>query len=613
MSINDCTAILDSSEGFPSDWISSYSFNTELEIQNSSTGIFSRINSISNLLYDKLNLSILTGEYLEIEKVKTELDLLSQKISAIPLTIELDQTKIDLQNQIASNLLFHLVNPLKNSIKDYKIFINALNRNLKYSEQSVLFESLSNSQIFSFNINEHLFDSSKLSKVFAYNLRIAKIDHNLCVKKEILNELLLLKNEFEKTISNSLKVIDKILIDKCNYLIKKILYRFQEDSKNYLYAFDFEDKEIHPEDIKIEYYDEFDIITQGHYEKTTNHAQTRRKWLEQVYNKIENNETLCFKDYHIAIKEYKDETKNLHQLENLNKKFKELYKLKIENKNNTTFNRRSLQVTYNYMLNNEFSFMLNSNEVTYDNILEKYKEICNLQSTSRIKNYFPTIRFASYLTLKIDLLFKEAPVKSNIIRPFIEKLERVLKDAYVNYEWCKDKNFLSFQLPFDECTLKKNIDTVDYNFFLSSSFVLPLNYEKIKEELKELSRRLEKFKTLLEVHDNLQSEKNSIIELRENIKKNDRRSIEILGIFSAIVLFTSSSVQIFSIDGITFKDGLKFMLCYSFSLTLFIFLIWLITRENITSVTKIHKIFFFSLAFIALVSLLFTCNWWPFR
>ena len=197
----------------------------------------------------------------------------------------------------------------------------------------------------------------------------------------------------------------------------------------------------------------------------------------------------------------------------------------------------------------------------------------------------------------------------NVVKPYIIKLEVSLRDSYENYEWCKDKNFLSFQLPANECKIKY----AEYNIFLSSSFVLPINYEKILRELTELSRKLEKYKTLFEVHENLKSEKTIIKELRENIEKNDRRSIEILGIFAAIVLFTSSSVQIFSIKGVDFKQALKFMLCYSYSLTLFIFLIWLITRENIKSVTTIHKIFFFALAITAVISLLYTLNWAPFN
>jgi hypothetical protein len=547
------------------------------------------------------------------EETDKLLDRLLKYIENIQSTIELPDEFVNVQFQLYSTLLFHFVNPFKSSIREYKSFIHRLSRSLKFNEHSLLFEAVSLNQSFSFNQSNVVLDATKLSRVFLVNIRLATIDHNLSVKKEILNELILTKNELEKTISNSQNLFDKVLIDKCNYLIKKILYRFQEDSKNYLYAFDFEDKELHPDELSISFYKEFDNITQGHYEKANNHSNQRRKWLEDVYVKIENKENLNFKDYHVSIKEYKDGTKNLSQVENLNEKFKVLYKAEIDKTTNNQFDKRALHTTCNYMMNNEFSFMLGHNEIEFPIITDKYKEIKNLQLETRIKNYFPCVKYAYYLSNKLDSFFKNTEVDSSEVKPFIDKFEGALRDSYENYEWCKDKNFLAFQLPSEECKIKYNNEGIDYSFFLASSFVLPLNYEKILGELKEFSRKLEKYKTLLEVHENLKAEKSTIKELRENIEKNDRRSIEILGVFSAIVLFTSSSVQIFSIKDVQFKDALKFMLCFSYSLTLFIFLIWLITRENIKSVTTIHRMFFFALAFVALISLLFTLNWFPFN
>src|SRR5690606_10266666 len=162
---------------------------------------------------------------------------------------------------------------------------------------------------------------------------------------------------------------------------------------------------LQPEEIKIQCFIEFDNIMVAHYEKLNSHVSKRKKWLEEVYVKIENQSSLSFKDYHVAIKEYKDSTKNISRVENLNSKFKTQYDSQTKSLDVKPFDKRSLHITYNYMLNNEFSFMI-SQGVDFKVIEQKYREIKNLQAETRIKNYFPSIKFASYLNDKIEHYFK---------------------------------------------------------------------------------------------------------------------------------------------------------------------------------------------------------------
>ncbi len=610
--ITDCISILENKDGFPENWIKDFSFKSETISNSSISKIYGRANSISYSIYEKFNLSILNGEYLSIEETSKQLDQLLKIIDLIPSYVELDTELIETQNQIADILLFGFVQPLKTSIRAYKSFLHRLNRSLKYNEHSILFEVLSTSQSDNFNENRYL-DTLKLSNTFHLNVKLASIDHNLSVKKEILNELILIKSELVKSVHNSNNKFESVILDKCNFLIKKVLYRFQEDSQNYLYAFDFEDKELEIDDLVINYFNNFDLVTKAHYEKITNHGSQRKKWLEKVYEKTRTKTPLNYKDFHVSVKEYKDGTRNLSQLENLYRNFRTIYDNQLSQQTTSLFDQRALHITCNYMFNNYFSFLLSEDGVEFDKIESKYKEIRTLQSETKIRNYFPCIKYTEYLGKKIDWLFKQAEVETIKVNSFITKFELALKESYENYEWCLDKNFLAFQLPSDECKINCTLEDIKLNLFLSSSFVLPINYEIVMRDLKEFSRKLEKYKTLLEVHENLIHEKLIIKDIRESIERNDRRSVEILGIFSAVVLFTSSSVQIFSIKDVHFKDALKFMLCFSYSLTLFVFLVWLITRENIKSVTMIHKIFFFALALVALISMLFTLNWYPFN
>jgi hypothetical protein len=605
MLLNECNLLLDNF--FSEKWIKKYNFSSIDLIKKSVSEIYSDINLLSFLIYDKLNHSVLCGEYLDTTTANELLDKVLKFIDSIPPTLEEIEEYSEIQSELTSVLLFQFITPLKTSIREYKSFINKIERNLKINEHSLLFDIVNNPVIeFKGNVILELF---KLNKNFLLNIRIATIDHNLSVKKEILNELLVVRNEIENAVTN---FTQQVLIEKCNYLIKKLLYRFKEDSKNYLYAFDFEDKELLPDELDVNVFNEFDDITKAHYEISHNHNFKRKKWINNVYIKRENNEELNFKEFHTAIKEYKDGTKNSSQIENLAKEFKHLKDQRLSSVKNQ-FDKKAWLITYNYIINNCFSFLIEQNHLDDSKIIERYGEIKNIQQETRIFNYFPCVKYAYFLISKIELLFKAEEINSINIAKYINLYENAIKDSFQNYEWCKDRNFLAFQLPQDESKIFFNFENNEYSFFLSSSFVLPINYEKILVELKEFNRKLEKYKTLYEVHENLKNEKRIINQLKVDIEKNDKRSIEILGIFSAVVLFTSSSVQIFSIEDVQFKDALKFMLCFSYSLTLFIFLIWLITRENIKSVTTIHKIFFYALTFVAIVSLLFVLNWWPFN
>src|SRR5690606_28075665 len=107
---------------------------------------------------------------------------------------------------------------------------------------------------------------------------------------------------------------------------------------------------------------------------------------------------------------------------------------------------------------------------------------------------------------------------------------------------------------------------------------------------------------------------NQMRQIRKEVEKIDRRAIEIIGGFSAIVLFDSGRIQIFSIDGIIITDGLNWMLLFSYSLILFIFLIWLITRDGlaIKGLSVIHWAFLGGLILLWAVSLSYVFGWFRF-
>lgn len=314
------------------------------------------------------------------------------------------------------------------------------------------------------------------------------------------------------------------------------------------------------------------------------------------------------KEFHTAVKVYKDDYKSPSQLKNLCKKFETQFGKKLYSQDVISFDQLAFKVDLIYVLNNELSSTI-ENTTTDTQIFDKANKIIELQQTSRVRNYFLYFKLCTYLTQKIEEEFRRFDVEEeqlNQINALVIRLENYMQDFQKNFEWCYKRNFLAFQLPFEESLFNVTVlEGKNTSLFLASSFVLPINYEEVKNQIAGLNAKLMKFKGLIDFHEYTQSEKNTIKRVLKDTEDSTKKHIEILSIFAAIVLFTASSIQIFSIKNITFRDGLKFMLCFSYSLSLFVALIWLMTRENPRRIHTIHIIFFILLAISTGLSIFF--------
>lgn len=590
--LNKTIDFLNSKDGFIDGWLNSYSF-TPKKKDNSKKEIIGKISFTLNIVYEYLNYAIISGEFISsISDFKLKIQEIQNLISTIQSSIELDKKYFDSQEILVDAFLNSFAFPLKNSLKDIDHMCVRYERKfLLNNTDEILFDAISKNSFY---------DNQKdLTKILRLNIKLTDIDRDLSVNKKLLSELLICNKELENLIAINTNIYLKILRDKCNYLIRKVLYRFNQDSKtSYLYAFDYHDKELTLKNVSPGLFEKFDEITKKHY--SIDNCDYNSTEIEKIYEKKRTGSNLDCIEYHHLVKTYKDKNKNLTQIGNLYYEFKEVYKSRISSVGISKYDIKAYHIILNYIKNNMFSIQLDSNLIKLDDAEKAINKIKHTQQETGIRNYFPYLKMCLYLDSILQNTFKNQVVDYNEVENLITKLEAYLKEAYINFEWCKDRNFMAFQLPKKECCLI--IDDFPAEIFLSSSFVLPINYEKIELDLKELKRKTDKYKTLCEVHLNLKNEKDEILKLKEKFEKSEMKSIEILGIFSAIVLFTSGSIQIFNIDGITMKDSLIFMLSFSYCLVLFIFLIWLITRDNIKSLTLVHKIFLFGLIIASILT-----------
>lgn len=596
--LNKVIEFLKSPDGFEDEWLIHFDFS-DANKEVSQKEIIGKINSTLNKVYEFLNFSVISGEFIDsIEEYKAEIKAIQDSISLIQSSIELKEDYFDSQEILVDSFLNSFALPLKNSLKDIDhLCVRYERKFLLNSTDEILFDAISKNSIF-----DNLKD---LAKILRLNIKLTDIDRDLSVNKKLLSDLLITRKELEILIPKNNNTYISILYDKCNYLIRKVLYRFNQDKKtSYLYAFDYQDKELTFEDVKPGIFEIFDSVTMKHYSIGDNDYNFSD--IDKIHEKKRKLIPLRCLEYHHLVKTYKDKNQNFKQVTNLYNEFVEICNSETTSSSITTYDIKSYYIIKNYIKNNKFSIQLESNLVNLAEAEKSLSEIKHLQQETRIRNYFPYFKICAFIDDLLQKTFKNSIDDYSEVSSIINKMELYLKEAFVNYEWCKDRNFMAFQLPKKECCIEH--PELKVNIFLSSSFVLPLNYDKIELDLKEFKRRVDNYKTICEVHLNLKKEKDIILKLKSDMELSERKSIEILGIFSAIVLFTSGSIQIFSIDGMTVKDGLRFMLIFSYSIVLFVFLIWLISRDNLKNLTIIHKAFSVVLFVITIISFLYVLD-----
>jgi hypothetical protein len=104
---------------------------------------------------------------------------------------------------------------------------------------------------------------------------------------------------------------------------------------------------------------------------------------------------------------------------------------------------------------------------------------------------------------------------------------------------------------------------------------------------------------MYEIRENISKDKKEIKTLRSDMDNTDKRSIEILSIFAAIVLFIAGDIQLFTkmTDSIL---AIKFMFLFGFVLATFVLLIWFITRTDGFRFRNLGKIHFAIMTFFFL-------------
>ena len=596
MYLEECNKSL--SEYFPDNWEQQFASSTESDVEQTNNilaDLTAHLSKSAKIFFKSLNLSVLSGEYISISDFE---DYIKKIEKTLTLISEIDEGLVPIQyrGNFQDLLYIGFTKPLVQAINNYLGHYKKIKRKYNNPDRQSLFEAISKKNLH-IPENHPNWTYTLLGEFINFTLRLSYIDHVLVVRAKQLEDLILIYHNLEeRKKKNPDDIIVILLFDKCSFLLKKLLIRFDRDPGNYYYALDFEDKIIDQERFSPGNFEVFNQATKIQY-VDSKLERTYHQFKENSKNFIKdwkNSKKLSFEGYHSIVKYHKEfNNTSIEKLTEIIAKFK------TSHSSDNSFDEWASNVSYIYLNNNLLSFRLKQNNLSIRKIEEVFNETLILQSDLEIKNYFPFLKICKALLNIAEKELNKLPDSHINIDKIIKLIGKVEKEMLLCFEWCSDHHFIPFQLPFHECTKTVTIKDNSYSLFLASSFILPINFEKVNRELEEVQRNIKDYKSKYDIHVSIREEKEEIKNIKEAIQKTDKRHIEILSIFAAIVLFVSSNIQVFS-KAETFIDALRFMLVFAYILILFVVVIWFITREQGFKIRKMPFVHWF---FIGLLSL----------
>ncbi|MGJ1518602.1 hypothetical protein ACR79N_26735 [Sphingobacterium siyangense] len=178
-----------------------------------------------------------------------------------------------------------------------------------------------------------------------------------------------------------------------------------------------------------------------------------------------------------------------------------------------------------------------------DNYKDLITEVKNQQNKDGVRNYFPWFKLSQTLISKIDQLSENLVDSATYLsfKEYLQLFTNVVSKFEETYEWSYTKKLIPIQMPFNECQSDYIINADGYKaykLFFFTAFFLPLDYEELNKSKNFLNLKKVKYETLSSVYDKLQYVVEDVKEASEKMRKQERRSIEILAIFSAVALFS---------------------------------------------------------------------------
>lgn len=533
-------------------------------------------NKIITSLFD----SILIGEFVseltneQIQKIKESLDFLAD------IEIKLSE------NSNIEKTAEEGFNKFKEQIQEIQ---NILNYYFLFSEDiQIILQNPEKDEIFTPSKGKYQSDKdSDILKLFSLNLSLCFSDFLFTEKQSYYQEIVSIKDNLITLLSNSSIPILTEQIEKMNKKATFLLFKWCKRAELSGFSMLKENKIKEYKDNINNFGDKWKdwvtYIENHHYKEDEKHLFVEK--IKESYIKIEDKELKNFtcQDIYSYIKYHKEIDKKIDKLDEI---ISILDKRRFCTTDNYDKNIRT--IIYNYARNNRFSLFTE----TCDNREDLQKEYNKIDNKDN-RNYFLQYKF---IDKSIELLNAELSEKNeNITIDQIEEIEKYLKEIEPEYEtyktnieWILEHIYFIYRVSFDECIID--------DIFIYSSFLLPLDnrkskdgFEKVSDKLRELKSQLPLFRKMAEFNGDVSKVKEELFQFDEKIEKHDTKTIELMGLFSAIIAFVMGSIPTFQYMKNIYDVGI-FFVAFATSLISFLLVLLLITRK-----TRINRRFWYQL------------------
>ncbi len=522
--------------------------------------------NIISFLFD----SVLIGEYLyqdidkQLEGIRNNLTYTEQLENKIPPNEDKYKTILPLINSLKDK-----TNEIQGVIKHYLLFIEDVKTIVSNPEKDEIFILLKNK----YQSN----NDSEVLKLFTLNLFLCFSDILFTEKQDCYQEITSIKELLSESKFLSLNLNSQI--EKMNKKASFLLFKWCKRAELSGFSMLKEDKIKEYKDDVNNFGDKWkDWVTyiENHYYKEEEKSLFVKK-LKEAYLKIEDKEFKDFtcQDIHLYIKYHKDINKNTSKLDKIISYLKDWKK-----KGTDDYEKNIRNIIYNYALNNRFSLFTKTCK-SREKLYEEYEEIEEKDN----KNYFIQYKL---IDKSIELLKAKLNEKNNTItieqieeiENYLDKIEPDYKTYKTNIEWILEHIYFIYRVSFKECIID--------DIFIYSSFLLPLGNRKSKEDYERIN---DDFRVLKSQIDPLKR----IVQFDEKIEKRDTKTIELMGLFSAIIAFIMASIPTFKYMKDIYDVGI-FFIVFATSLISFLLVLLLIIRK-----TRINKFFGLPLPLVLIV------------
>jgi len=572
----------------------------EQATQANLSNLSSELISIRRKIFLALNKSVLIGEFINAGDFRSQLNILSKKIASTYNFLPPDGKVQEFLEKYLRADFIEIITAALNAYLDFfirlqlrfeftnKFFVESVKAGIEKTGKKVEFDE----------------EAYQDLQFFEANLTIANLDVTLepeAIHYRELDKLEIMLVDATKLGGNQLSLLLK---QKVDYLKIKWIIRQQHLNQAPIYSIqDNTETEINIEDFSQNpFFNYWRRYIESHYELLPTWKAEIQKGFERCRNKDFKDFTLL--EIHRYIKFSKDVQGNKQKLSELRKELQRRY----NSVRNTPANndQYALAIALVYAINNEFSFVLEVEGVENESVENLYNEIQEIQSSTGIRNFFAQYKYLVYLVGRLEEIYNARKAMGFIApaRRIIDKCEKIISTYRENILWSQQYYNYAFHLTYNESLIETSSDKLD-KIFLFSSFLLPLSKEKYRPQFEENSRRVFILKNSIEVFENIEPELSQFSNLKSEIQNRDVKSMEIIGIFTAIVTFIAGALPAFKYIETAYQAFL-FMISLSLSLCFFVLLILSISRGiGVVKRNGIWIILFLIAAIVAWAILIF--------